>query len=84
MNGRNADILNQFDQYAAVDRIVEDSWNGEAWYVLHADNALTAGVTRREVGPFAGFLRVRHVVRATSGTNVVGATFGSGITYKQA
>ncbi len=71
------------DANTAVDRVVEDSWNGEAWFTLFNDLAVGMGVTRREVTTFAGFLRVRHVVRATSGTNVVGASFGSGITYKQ-
>lgn len=76
--------ITQIDQNAAVDRIIEDTWNGESWCVLFTDNALAPGVSRREVVHHAGFLRVRHVVRATSGTNIVGATFGSGITLKQA
>lgn len=75
--------LTAIDASTAVDRIIEDSWNGEAWSQLFSDTGLALGVTRKEVLTFAGFLRVRHVVRATAGGNAVGASFGAGITYKQ-
>ncbi len=75
--------LTALDANTAVDRIVEDSWNGEAWFQLSSDTLSAVGVARRDFVVFAGFLRVRHVVRATSGSSVVGASFGAGITYKQ-
>lgn len=71
------------DANTGVTRIIEDSWNGESWTTIYSDDVSTVAVSRREVLTFAGFLRVRHVVAATSGTNVVGATFASGLTYKQ-
>jgi hypothetical protein len=71
------------DANTAVDRIIEDSWNGEVGVILFTDTLNTVAPTRREVPAFGGFLRVRHVVYATSGGAQVGASFGSGITDKQ-
>jgi hypothetical protein len=71
------------DANTAVDRVIEDSWNGDLWYPLYTDTVTVVAVNRREVTNFAGYLRVRHVVRATSGSSQVGANYGSGLTYKQ-
>lgn len=75
--------VSAIDALTAVDRIIEDSWNGEVWFVLYTDTFAALGVSRREVTTFAGFLRVRHVVRTTGGGAIVGASFAAGITYKQ-
>lgn len=75
--------ITALDANTQVVRKIEDSWNGQTWYTVYSDTLSSVGVTRKEVTVFAGFLRVTHEVSATSGTNVVGATFGSGLTYKQ-
>lgn len=73
----------QIDANTSITRVIEDSWNGESWTTIYSEDVSTVTVTRKEITCFAGFLRVRHIVTATSGTNVVGATFASGLTYKQ-
>lgn len=75
--------IQALDANTAVVRIVEDSWNGEVWYPLNSTELSSVAVTRQEVTTFAGFLRVRHEVKATSGGAQVGASFGAGLTYKQ-
>lgn len=71
------------DNNTGITRYTQDSWNGEVWYTLYTDDVSTLGVSRREITTFAGFLRVIHEVKATSGSSQVGASFGAGITYKQ-
>lgn len=75
--------MTAIDASTTVTRYIEDSWNGEVWYTLHSDDVSAVQVHRREVPAFAGFLRVRHEVKHSSETSAVGATFGSGLTYKQ-
>lgn len=71
------------DANCGITRVIEDSWNGESWSTLYSEDVSAVTVNRKEVTTFAGFLRVRHIVAATSGTNILGATFAAGITYKQ-
>lgn len=75
--------MTAIDANTTVTRYIEDSWNGESFFVLHADDVSAVQMHRREVPAFAGFLRVRHEVKHTSEASAVGSTFGCGLTYKQ-
>ena len=75
--------VSAIDASTTITRYIEDSWNGDTWVTIYTDTVTTTGPIRKEVANFAAFLRVRHEVKHNTQSSLVGASFGSGITYKQ-
>ena len=75
--------ITALDDDAQVVRHIDDSWNGETWVSLFNDTLSTIAPVRKAVNDFGGYLRVWYEVKKGTAGSQVGASFGSGITYKQ-